>query len=252
MVPEPTRGGVVAIAVAVVLASQLLPGALAETSTWPEAEPNDTPTNATLVSPGTTITGEIARQDGNESGPTADADWYALTARKGQNVTVEFTAGNESERLLVFLASADQLRNVSDKDENMSAENATGLRGGLGDLTFAPSGSTVELRTTTERSGVYFVGVIGHSGEYSLVVETDTADTAPETTTAATEGSAAGGLSPGETTAEQAAGGTLETNGGDGSAVGGDETTDASGPGFGLVAALAALIAVALLAFRRR
>lgn len=255
MVSEPTRRMSLGIAVAVVLAALLAPGVLAQPGTQTENEPNDTPENATLVAPGTTVTGEIAARDGNAS--DSDTDWFAVAAEDGQNVTVEFTAGNESERLLVFLASADRLRNASEGPENVSAENVTDVSEGLGDATFASSGSTVQLRTTAQRSGVYLIGVTGLEGEYSFVVETES-EGPPANATTATEANATTEPSretPTATAEEPTTGGT-PTPEGDASeqTTAGDsgETTDASGPGFGLLAALAALLAVASLAVRRR
>jgi PGF-CTERM protein len=267
MVPNRSRGPVAAVAIAVVLASLLAPGVLAQgaqQSGQPESEPNDSPRNATLIQPGATVTGEITT---SENATTADADWFALPVQDGQNVSVAFESGNESERLLVFLASPSASGNVS-------AVNDT-----LADATIAPSGSTVQLNATANGSRLYFIGVTGRSGGYQFTVETTGNGTmtangtdvpmmngtnmtngtmmangtdmpmanatvstqatsttnAPTTTTEAT------------TTAE-----TTANTGGSGGDGGSGEETSTTGPGFGLLAALIAVLAAALLAKRRR
>jgi PGF-CTERM protein len=254
------------MAIAVVLASLFVPGALAQEAQQTgqnESEPNDSPRNATFIQPGATVTGEIAP---SENATTADADWFALPVQNGQNVSVSFESGAESERLLVFLASPGGSGNVS-------AVNDT-----LADATIAPSGSTVQLNATANGSRLYFVGVTGRSGEYQFTVETTgngsmmangtnmtnmtnvtmangtnmtMANDTNASMTNATGGATTQATSTTSTTATatDAATSTTSTTAGSG---GGGEETSTTGPGFGLLAALIALLAAALLATRRR
>jgi PGF-CTERM protein len=271
MVLNRSRGPVAAVAIAVVLASLLAPGVLAQgaqQSGQPESEPNDSPRNATLIQPGATVTGEITT---SENATTADADWFALPVQDGQNVSVAFESGNESERLLVFLASPSASGNVS-------AVNDT-----LADATIAPSGSTVQLNATANGSRLYFIGVTGRSGGYQFTVETtgngtmtangtdvpmmngtnmtnatmgngtmmandtDMPMANATTSTQATSTTNAPTTTEATTTAE-----TTANTGGSGGDGGSGEETSTTGPGFGLLAALIAVLAAALLAKRRR
>jgi PGF-CTERM protein len=265
MVPNRSRGPVAAVAIAVVLASLLAPGVLAQQaqqSGQPESEPNDSPRNATLIQPGATVTGEITT---SENATTADADWFALPVQDGQNVSVAFESGNESERLLVFLASPSASGNVS-------AVNDT-----LADATIAPSGSTVQLNATANGSRLYFIGVTGRSGGYQFTVETtgngtmtangtdvpmmngtnmtnatmaNGTDMPMANATASTQATSttnAPTTTEATTTAE-----TTANTGGSGGDGGSGEETSTTGPGFGLLAALIAVLAAALLAKRRR
>lgn len=252
MVPDRPGARVLAVTIAVVVASLLVPGALAQAAGQGEQEPNDSPLNATFVAPGTPVSGEINSTSVNASG--ADADWFAVPVQAGQEVSVSFESGNDSERLLVFLASPNGSRNVS-------AVNDT-----LADATIAPPGSTVTLSATANQSRVYFVGVTGLSGAYEFTVETSAG--AARNGTNATDGMNDTGTvnasgAPTETTSTPTATSTATptdtttttttttaTSGGDGTATG--EGTSASGPGFGLLAAVVALLAAALLATRRR
>jgi PGF-CTERM protein len=275
MVSNRSRGRVLAVAIAVVLASLLAPGVLAQEAGQSEGEPNDSPLNATLIQPGASVSGEITA---SENASQADADWFALPVQEGRNVTVSFESGNNSERLLVFLASPNGTENVSSVDDT------------LADAIIAPSGSTVQLGATANESRLYFIGVTGLSGTYSFTVETGGAmameengtsmtnmtgmgnitgmgnatnitDMANATTT--TTGAAATDTTTTETTTATAttATGTTDAastetgnaggeNGGGGGT--GGEGTSTTGPGFGLLAALIALLAAALLVARRR
>ena len=269
MVSNRSRGPVAAVAIAVVLASLFAPGVLAQQaqqSGQSESEPNDSPRNATFIQPGATTTGEITA---SENATNADADWFALPVQEGQNVSVAFESGGESERLLVFLASPSASGNVS-------AVNDT-----LADATIAPSGSTVQLNATANGSRLYFIGVTGRSGEYQFTAETsgngttmangtnmtnatmangtmtangtnmtmanDTGMANATTSTQATSTTNTPTTTEATTTTSTAAGTT--GSGGEG---GGGEETSTTGPGFGLLAALVALLAAALLATRRR
>jgi PGF-CTERM protein len=266
MISNRSRGPVAAVAIAVVLASLFVPGVLAQQAQQggqPESEPNDSPRNATLIQPGATITGEITA---SENATNADADWFALPVQEGQNVSVAFESGGESERLLVFLASPSASGNVS-------AVNDT-----LADATIAPSGSTVQLNATANGSRLYFIGVTGRSGEYQFTAETSgngtmmangtnmtmangtdmpmTNDTGMANATTSTQATST--TSTATTTETTKATTTTETTassgggGGDGGGGGGGEETSTTGPGFGLVAALVAVLAAALLARRRQ
>ena len=254
MVLDRSGGQALVVILAVVLASLLVPSALAQEAGPSEQEPNDNPQNATFVQPGTPVSGEITA---STNASDADADWFALPVQGGQNVTVTFESGPDAERLLVFLASPNGSRNVS-------AVNDT-----LADATIAPPESTVTLSTTANESRIYFVGVTGLSGEYEFTVETSggmamgqngtnvtdamngTATSNASNTTQSTTATTTSTQTTRTTTTESTSAASTGSGSGDGGTAGG-EGTSASGPGFGPLAALVALLAAALFVARRR
>jgi PGF-CTERM protein len=271
MISNRPPGRVLTVVIAVVLASLLVPGVFAQQTGQPEDEPNDSPQNATFVRPGTSISGQINSTSTNVS--QADADWFAFPVQKGQNVTVSFESGNDAERVLVFLAGPNGSQNVS-------AVNDT-----LADATIAPPGSTVGLNTTVVESRIYFVGVTGLNGEYEATIETSSEMTMNQNGTNMTDGTnvtngtatanassatteTTAGVStttntatPTDTTTETSTTPTVgsggESGGGDSSGSSGNadasgQGTSASGPGFGLLAMLVALLAAALFILYRR
>lgn len=263
-----SRGPVLVVAVAVVLASLLVPGAVAQQAGQPEGEPNDTPQNATFVTPGTPVSGEIDSNGTNASG--ADSDWFAVPVQGSQTVTVTFESANGSERLLVFLADPSRVENSGNASQNASDAVA--------DIDSTMGEDTVTLNTTADQSGIYFLGVTGLSGEYTFTVETSAAAAMGENGTNATSGTNGTDMANGtamanassttgtttetatstqttqSTTTESTSAASTAGSGGDGGSGGtaSGEGTSASGPGFGLLAALVALLAAALLAVRRR
>ncbi|PSP44910.1 hypothetical protein BRC68_01275 [Halobacteriales archaeon QH_6_64_20] len=168
MIFDRSHRRVVAVAIVVLLASVFVPGALAQEAGQSEGEPNDSPLNATLIGPGVTVNGEVTA---SENASQADADWFALPVQAGQNVTVTFESGNDSERLLVFLASPGG-SGLGGAGGAGGAGNASGVNDSLADAAIAPSGETVQLSTTANESSIYFVGVTGPSGSYEFTVET--------------------------------------------------------------------------------
>ena len=254
MVPDRSGSQVLAVVFAVVLASLLLPSALAQEAGPSEQEPNDNPQNATFVQPSTPVSGEITA---STNASQADADWFAFPVQGRQNVTVTFESGPDAERLLVFLAGPNGSQNVS-------AANDT-----LADATIAPPESTVTLNTAANESRIYFLGITGLSGSYEFTVETSggtsmgengtnvtnamngtdvanassTTQPTPETTTSIQTTQA--------TTTKSTSPASTGSSGGDGTTASG-EGTSASGPGFGPLAALVALLAAALIVARRR
>ena len=304
MIFDRSHGRVVAVAIAVLLASVFVPGALAQEAGQSEGEPNDSPLNATLIGPGVTVNGEVTA---SENASQADADWFALPVQAGQNVTVTFESGNDSERLLVFLASPGG----SGLGGAGGAGNASGVNDSLADAAIAPSGETVQLSTTANESSIYFVGVTGPSGSYEFTVETGngtaiggngtnatgianatgaanataangstanatmgnttmangtngtTEATSTTATTTATETATATETTTDTTTTTTAtttetsttaavATSTVSTGSGSGGTASGGEETSTTGPGFGVLAAIVALLAAALVAVRRR
>ena len=298
MIFDRSHRRVVAVAIIVVLASVFVPGALAQEAGQSEGEPNDSPLNATLIGPGVTVNGEVTA---SENASQADADWFALPVQAGQNVTVTFESGNDSERLLVFLASPGG----SGLGGAGGAGNASGVNDSLADAAIAPSGETVQLSTTANESSIYFVGVTGPSGSYEFTVETGngtaiggngtnatgianatgaanataangstangtngtTEATSTTATTTATETATATETTTDTTTTTTttttatttktsttvaAATSTVSTGSGSGGTASGGEETSTTGPGFGVLAAIVALLAAALVAVRRR
>lgn len=262
-----SRGPILAVVIAVVLASVLVPGAVAQQAGQPEGEPNDNPQNATFVAPGTPVSGEIDANGTNASG--ADSDWFAVPVQGNQTVTVTFESANESERLLVFLADPSRVENPQNASSNASDAVA--------DIDSTMGEDTVTLNTTADQSGIYFLGVTGLSGEYTFTVETSAAAAMGENGTNATSGMNGTDMANGtamanassttgtttetatstqttqSTTTESTSAAATGGSGGDGgSGTASGEGTSASGPGFGLLAALVALLAAALLAVRRR
>jgi len=259
MILDRSGSQVLVVVLAVALTSLLVPGALAQEAGTSEQEPNDTPQNATLVQPGTSVSGEITA---SSNASQADADWFVFPVQEGQNVTVTLESGSDAERLLVFLASPNGSPNVSAVNE------------ALADATIAPPGSTATVSATANESRPYFVGVTGLNGEYELVVETSggmamgqngtnmtgvmngtnetTVANASSTTTQVTSTTTATSIQTTETTTTDSTStaSTGVSGGDDGNASG--EGTSASGPGFGLFAALVALVAAAMLIARRR
>ena len=297
MIFDRSHRRVVAVAIVVLLASVFVPGALAQEAGQSEGEPNDSPLNATLIGPGVTVNGEVTA---SENASQADADWFALPVQAGQNVTVTFESGNDSERLLVFLASPGG----SGLGGAGGAGNASGVNDSLADAAIAPSGETVQLSTTANESSIYFVGVTGPSGSYEFTVETGngtaiggngtnatgianatgaanataangstangtngtTEATSTTATTTATETATATETTTDTTTTTTtttatttetsttvaAATSTVSTGSGSGGTASDGEETSTTGPGFGVLAAIVALLAAALVAVRRR
>ena len=307
MIFDRSHRRVVAVAIVVLLASVFVPGALAQEAGQSEGEPNDSPLNATLIGPGVTVNGEVTA---SENASQADADWFALPVQAGQNVTVTFESGNDSERLLVFLASPGG----SGLGGAGGAGNASGVNDSLADAAIAPSGETVQLSTTANESSIYFVGVTGPSGSYEFTVETGngtaiggngtnatgianatgaanataangstanattgngstangtngtTEATSTTATTTATETATATEMTTDTTTTTTttttatttktsttvAATSTVSTGSGSGGTASDGEETSTTGPGFGVLAAIVALLAAALVAVRRR
>ena len=274
MVSKRPHGRIFAVLLAVVLASLLAPGVVAQQAEQSEDEPNDNPVNATLVGPGTSVSGDINSTGTNAS--QADADWFAFPVEAGQNVTVTLESGDDAERVFVFLASPNGSRNVTAADDT------------LADATIAPAGSSVTLSATANDSRPYFVGVTGLSGEYTFSIETsggmtmeangtnstDTTNTtnatatataastttstststetiSTPTTTTTTPTETATATSTEATTATTSNQSTTASGGGSGGTAS-DQGTSTSGPGFGLLAGLVALLAAALFIARRR
>lgn len=289
MVSKRPHGRIFAVLLAVVLASLLAPGVVAQQAEQSEDEPNDNPVNATLVGPGTSVSGDINSTGTNAS--QADADWFAFPVEAGQNVTVTLESGDDAERVFVFLASPNGSRNVTAADDT------------LADATIAPAGSSVTLSATVNDSRLYFVGVTGLSGEYTFSIETsggmtmeangtnstdttnttnatatataastttstststatatptETTSTPTTTTTTPTETATATSTeattattSNQSTTASGGTSGSGDSGGGSGGTAS-DQGTSTSGPGFGLLAGLVAVLAAALFVARRR
>jgi PGF-CTERM protein len=283
MVSKRPHGRIFAVLLAVVLASLLAPGVVAQQAEQSEDEPNDNPVNATLVGPGTSVSGDINSTGTNAS--QADADWFAFPVEAGQNVTVTLESGDDAERVFVFLASPNGSRNVTAADDT------------LADATIAPAGSSVTLSATVNDSRLYFVGVTGLSGEYTFSIETSggmtmeangtnstdttnttnatatataastttstststetistpttTTTTPTETATATSTEATTATTSNQSTTASGGTSGSGDSGGGSGGTAS-DQGTSTSGPGFGLLAGLVALLAAALFIARRR
>ena len=274
MVSKRPHGRIFAVLLAVVLASLLAPGVVAQQAEQSEDEPNDNPVNATLVGPGTSVSGDINSTGTNAS--QADADWFAFPVEAGQNVTVTLESGDDAERVFVFLASPNGSRNVTAADDT------------LADATIAPAGSSVTLSATANDSRPYFIGVTGLSGEYTFSIETsggitmeangtnstDTTNTtnatatataastttstststetiSTPTTTTTTPTETATATFTEATTATTSNQSTTASGGGSGGTAS-DQGTSTSGPGFGLLAGLVALLAAALFIARRR
>jgi PGF-CTERM protein len=287
MAPDRPRGFVLVVAAALVLAGFSAPG-LAQPVDQSEQEPNDSPLNATVIAPGGTINGELS-QSANASG--ADADWYAFPIQANQSVSITLESGNNSERLLVFLASPnltaagagggsavpDNGTNATTGANGSNTTNGTAPpTDALDDAQLVPSGGNVTLTTSSNSSGLYLLGVTGLSGQYNFTVATNATGgvNAPgglgfgnatngslasgSTSPSASAGGGSGAASetpsttptatrtPTETATETATGTPETTGSADGS------ETSASGPGFGPLLAVGAILAVALLAVRRR
>jgi len=152
---------------------------------------------------------------------------YTLTVIESSDSAAATTAADDPGSTVSSEATDDM------GDSNESSETETERPGTTG------SGTTVSDVDTTESD--------------ATSTESDTVSTG-DGTTAGSESTSSGGTTdaPAETSTDAGTGaGTGTTNGSDGGMIEGTEETAVTGPGFGIVAALFALLGAALLAARR-
>jgi hypothetical protein len=126
------------------------------TVTTEETEPNDDRKEATQVSTGTEISGDLS---------TAEVDWYTVDVAAGDDIIVDFDRSSDSGVTAVVLY---------------------GPNGDYLNLVYVGNGDVVRLEETARESGAHFVEVIDvqeGSGAYTLGIYANEAPTPTPTAT---------------------------------------------------------------------